>query len=132
MAGRTSVGFWFAIGESLLINKLIVGALMLWSHLMDALLGYPKEYTVYPDGAEVTIRHQGGLWTLKPAYTYQRRRMSFIKHNYRYGWNVVSAPDGYVQYVGRDNLTEEPGVAIRNMIDGQEMMNKLCDQSFNA
>lgn len=100
--------------------------------LVDSLLGYPKEHIVYPEGDQIRIRHTGGVWELKPVYTYNRRALSFIKHNYRYGWNVVKAPSEYRRFEGRDNLTEEPGRAISNMIDGEEIMRKYRESRFGA
>lgn len=100
-------------------------------HITDALLGYPKEYTVYPKGDHKKIRYFDVVWELRPVYTYNKRALSFIKHNYRYGWSVVNAPGKYSHLVGRDNLSEEPGEAIYSMIAGEELIQRFRDSTFN-
>lgn len=102
------------------------------NRVVDGLLGYPKEYTVYPEGDQIRIRHVGGVWEIKPVYTYNRRAFSFVKHNYRYGWNIVKAPSEYRRFEGIDNLTEEPGRAISNMLDGDELMQQFRESNFGA
>lgn len=101
-----------------------------WYKLTGLLMGYPREYTVYPEGEHKRIRHAGGVWTLKPVYTYDRRPLSFIKHNYRYGWHVVKAPERFERFTGMDNLTEKPGEAIHNMLSGEEMLERFRDSTF--
>lgn len=101
-----------------------------WFKLTGLLMGYPREYSVYPDGEHKRIRHIGGMWVLKPVYTYDRRPLSFIKHNYRYGWNVVEAPFEYMRFDGMDNMSEQPGDAISNMISGEELIKRYRDSTF--
>lgn len=101
-----------------------------YMHVIDALLGYPKEYTVYPKAEYKTIRYLDGLWTLRPVYTYNKRALSFIKHNYRYGWSVVNAPESQKKFEGRDNLTEDPGMAVINMVAGEELLENYRNSTF--
>jgi hypothetical protein len=115
-----------------LSQRIAYVTLIVSNRIVDALFGYPKEYTVYPDGEHKRIRHIGGMWELKPAFTYQRRALSFVKHNYRHGWNIVKAPSEYRRFEGVDNLTEEPGRAISNMLDGDEFMRKIRESKFGA
>lgn len=103
-----------------------------YMHAIDALLGYPKEYTVYPKGGHKTVRYLDGLWELRPVYTYNKRALSFIKHNYRYGWSVVNAPETYSRFVGRDNLTEDPGMAVINMVTGDKLIEDYRNRAFGA
>lgn len=98
---------------------------ILYMHVMDLLFGYPKEYSVYPIGEHKQIRHTGGLWELKPTYTYTRRALSPFKNNYRYGWEVVVAPPGYDDCVGITNLTKDPGTAIYNLLEGRKIMREF-------
>lgn len=114
-------------------SKQIAAAFLMGCHIVvDALIGYPKEHVVYPGGKHVRIRHAGGLWELKPVYTYRRRALSPFKTNYRYGWNVVTAPADYIRFQGTDNLTEDPGRAISNMLEGELILRNYRDSNISA
>lgn len=113
-------------------DRIVIKLKMAVHYGVDALMGYPKEFTVYPDGEHVRIRHLGGVWELKPVYTYQQRALSFIKQNYRYGWHVVKAPVGYDRCIGVDNLSKEPGQAISNLLDGEALIERYRNSNFKA
>lgn len=111
-------------------QKILMAIFRTQMFITDALFGYPEEYTVYPGGKMVDIRHVGGLWRLKPTYTYTRRRLSPFKNNFRYGWEIVSAPPEYNDCVGIANLTKDPGEAIYNLLKGRELINNLPFKHF--
>lgn len=92
--------------------------------ITDALFGYPKERTWYPEGDEVRIRHKGGIWTLSPAATYCRRDFSPFKTDHRRGWIVADAPESMKRFVGTMNLTEEPGLAISNILKMEDYISE--------
>ena len=105
-----------------------------WMCILDLLLGYPKEHTVYiyPADKQQKVRFYDRVWELRPCYTYNKRALSFIKHNYRYGWSVVKAPEGFEKYVGRDNMTEDPGMAVVNMLEGDKLIESFRNRTFGA
>jgi hypothetical protein len=90
--------------------------------VMDALFGYPKEYSWTPEGPDIKIRHKDGIWTLRPHATYCRRALSPFKTDHRRGWEFIDTPASMVRFKGKANMTEDPGQAISNHLAGEEFM----------
>lgn len=106
------------------MNKLEYHLRLAFMYAADFALGYPKEYTVLPGSAETQIRHKGGVWTAVRVSTYCKRRASWVKTNWRHGWRMTGVPEGYEQFLNRDNMTPDLGEAIYNMLEGQRMMDE--------